>query len=398
MTAKARIAALVLAAALALPALGAGPGAADDERARKLHFSALVLDTHIDTTPKLRRGAWSFNEEHRDGHVDLPRMKKGGLDGLFFSIFVPGTVTGPRAVQDALELIAGVHRLAETLPNDVALCTSAYDVRRAHRQGKIAALMGMEGGHMIAESLPVLEMYARLGVRYLTLTHSVHTTWGDSSGQPPKHGGLTDFGREIVRACNRLGVMVDVSHVSDKTFQDALETSRAPMIASHSSCRALSTHPRNMTDDMIKALAAKGGVIQINYVDEFIDSDLRAYYERAAPQRRALREKYPGGENRARIRDELAAMLGPPPKAKWEKIVEHIDHAVKLVGATHVGLGSDFDGATMPEGMEDVTQLPKITAALLERGYREQDVRRILGENTLRLMEEVERTSRTAVK
>src|SRR5438552_6140594 len=188
-------------------------------------------------------------------------MKKGGLNALFFSIYMPGTVTGPKAVQDSIERIAAVHGLAEQLPDQIALATTAAEVRRAREQGKIAALMGMEGGHMIADSLPVLRMYARLGVRYLTLTHSVNTDWADSSGDEPRHNGLTDFGREVVRECNRLGVMVDISHVSDKTFADALAVSRAPLIASHSSCRALSGHPRNMTDAMIRDLGAQGGVI-----------------------------------------------------------------------------------------------------------------------------------------
>src|ERR1044071_2158398 len=243
------------------------------ERARKIHFSSIVLDTHIDTTPKLQRD-WKFTEEHKDGAIDLPRMKRGGLNAMFFSIFMPGTVTGPKAVNDSIDRIAAVHKLAAEMPDKVMLCTTAADVRRAHREGKIAALMGMEGGHMINNSLPVLRMYAALGVRYLTLTHSVNTDWADSSTDTAKHNGLTGFGKDVVRELNRLGVIVDISHVADKTFWDALEVSRAPLIASHSSCRALSDHPRNMTDEMIKALAAKGGVIQINYLDGFIHNDL----------------------------------------------------------------------------------------------------------------------------
>ncbi len=366
------------------------------KRAQKLHFSSIVIDTHIDTTPKLQRADWKFTDEHdeRDSHVDLARMKKGGLNALFFSIFMPGTVNGPKAVNDSLERIAAVHKLAEDLPDQIALCVTADQVRAARRQGKMAALMGMEGGHMINNSLPILRMYAMLGVRYLTLTHSVNTDWADSSGDQPKHNGLTDFGKEVVRELNRLGVMVDISHVSDKTFWDALEVSKAPMIASHSSCRAISAHPRNMTDGMIKALAAKGGVIQVNYADQFLDNDLNEYSRKAQPLVRELFEKYPGSENAEKRREEIAKKFGLPPKVSWEKIVEHIDHAVKLAGPDHVGLGSDFDGATMPEGMEDVTRLPKITEALLRRGYKESDIRKILGENTLYLMAAVERVSR----
>ena len=363
------------------------------ERARKIHFSSLVMDTHIDTTPRLQRADWKFTDEHKDGHIDLPRMKKGGLNALFFSIYMSGTVTGPKAVNDSIERIAAVHRLADELPDQVALCVTADQVRLVHKQGKIAALMGMEGGHMINNSLAILRMYAELGVRYLTLTHSVNTEWADSSGDQPKHNGLTDFGKDVVRELNRLGVMVDISHISDKTFWDALEVSKAPMIASHSSCRALSGHPRNMTDDMIKALASKGGVIQINYLDQFIDNDLYEYSKKTQPLMRQLMEKYPGLENRDRRREEIAAQAGPAPKASWERIIDHIDHAVKLVGVDHVGLGSDFDGGSMPNGMEDVTQLPKVTEALVRRGYSESAIRKILGENTLRLLANVGKVS-----
>ena len=367
-------------------------GDAVAERARKIHFSSIVLDTHIDTTPRLQTD-WRFTEEHTNGHIDLPRMKKGGLNALFFSIYMSGTVTGPKAVNDSVERIAAVHKLAEDLPNQVALCTTAEQVRRANKQGKIAALMGMEGGHMINNSLAVLRMYAELGVRYLTLTHSVNTDWADSSGDQPRHNGLTAFGKEVVRELNRLGVIVDVSHVSDKTFWDVMEVSRAPVIASHSSCRELSGHSRNMTDEMIKAMAARGGVIQINYLDQFIDNDLYEYWNKARPLMRELTEKFPGRENAGKRREEVAKQFGDAPKASWERIIDHIDHAVKLVGTNHVGLGSDFDGGSMPVGMEDVTHLPKITEALLRKGYAEADIKKILGENTLRLLAEVERIS-----
>jgi membrane dipeptidase len=193
---------------------------------------------------------------------------------------------------------------------------------------------------------------------------------------------------------NKLGVMVDISHVSDKTFWDALSISQAPMIASHSSCRAVAGHARNMTDDMIKALAAKGGVIQINYLDQFIDKDLFEYSKNSQAVARELSQKYPGPDNSAKRREELAKQFGPAPRVSWEKIIEHIDHAVKLVGADHVGLGSDFDGGSMPEGMKDATGLPKITDALLKKGYSESDIRKILGQNLLRVLGEVEKVSR----
>jgi membrane dipeptidase len=390
-----KLSTVVIALTLFLSFALAQPSDAISERAKKLHFSALVLDTHIDVTPKLQTD-WKFGERHDSGHIDLPRMKEGGLNGLFFSIYMSGRVTGPKAVNDALQRIAAVHKLAADMPDKVMLCTTAADVRQAHKQGKIAGLMGMEGGHMINNSLPILRMYAALGVRYLTLTHAVNTDWADSSGDQPKHNGLTEFGKDVVRELNKLGVMVDISHVADKTFWDALEVSKAPMIASHSSCRAISGHARNMTDEMIKALAAKGGVIQINYLDSFIDPDLYAYSQKTSAASRELMAKYgePTRETFAKVREELAKQFGPAPKASWERIVEHIDHAVKLVGADHVGLGSDFDGGGMPVGMEDCTKLPKITEALLRKGYKEADIRKILGENTVRLLGEIEKVAK----
>jgi membrane dipeptidase len=390
------IASIGVVTSLLIPMASLSKAMIDDtvsERARKVHFSSIVLDTHIDVTPKLQTN-WKFTEEHKEGHIDLPRMKKGGLNALFFSIYMSGTVTGPKAVNDAIERIAAVHRLAEEVSDQVGLCVTADQVRKAHKQGKIAALMGMEGGHMINNSLAVLRMYAELGVRYLTLTHSVNTDWADSSGDQPKHNGLTDFGKDVVRELNRLGVMVDISHVSDKTFWDAIEISKAPMIASHSSCRAISGHARNMTDPMIKALAVKGGVIQINYLDQFIDNDLYQYSQKSQSLMRELIQKYPGRENADKRREEVARQFGPAPKVSWERIIDHIDHAVKLVGVDHVGLGSDFDGGSMPVGMEDCTQLPKITEALVRKGYSASDMRKILGENTLRLLSEVELVSK----
>ena len=366
-----------IALLIALAAVSAG---AQTDRAARLHQQAIVVDTHIDTTQLLLRDGWDFMARHaartagggdeNASHVDYPRAREGGLDAAFFSIYMPGTITGPEAVKRSLLLIDAVRRLAEQHPGEIALATSAAEVRAANKAGKFAALMGMEGGHMIDDNLSILRDYQRLGVRYLTLSHSVNTNWSDSSGDKPAHNGLTDFGKTVVRELNRLGVMVDISHVADKTFWDALEVSRAPLLASHSSCRALSGHPRNMTDDMIKALGAKGGVIMINYSTTFLSNEL---YE-------ATQNNVPAAER---------------PRVSWEKIVDHIDHAVKLVGATHVGLGSDFDGTTVPDGMDDVSKLPKITAALLEKGYSEQDVRNILGENILRLMERVEGVART---
>jgi membrane dipeptidase len=372
-------------------------------RARKLHFSSIVIDTHDDTTQRLLTPGFDIGVRHDDGGIDIPRMREGGLGGIFFSIWMSGTVTGPEAVKRALDQIDAVHEMVRTHAKDLAFCTTAAEIRRAHADGKVAVWIGVEGGHMIASDLSVLRSYFELGARYMTLTHSVNDEWADSSTDKPAHNGLTDFGKDVVREMNRLGMMVDISHVADKTFYDALETSKAPLIASHSSCRALCNQPRNMTDDMIKALAAKGGVIQINYYVGFLSQEYRDAMK-ANPdldkQMQAEVEKRCGTNEDCQliqgdklVREAVAA--GKLPRVSWEKIIEHIDYAVKLVGADHVGLGSDFDGANMPYGMEDASDLPKITDALLKKGYSEADVRKILGENTLRLMEQVEATAKS---
>ena len=369
--------------------------------ARKLHFSSIVVDTHDDTTQRLLDGHFDLGVRNATGSIDIPRMREGHLSAIFFSIWMPSKVTGTEAVHRALVQIDAVREQVRKHPNDLVLCTTAAQIRDAYRQGKIAALMGVEGGHMINSNLGVLRSYAALGVRYMTLTHSGNDEWADSSTDTPAHNGLTDFGKDVVREMNRLGVMVDISHVSDKTFYDALEVSGAPLIASHSSCRALCDAPRNMTDQMMKDLAARGGVVQINYHVGFVSQEFRDA-EKANPEiNKSISAEIAKrcGENEGcqliegdRITREYVE-AGKLPRVDWTKIVEHIDHAVKVAGVDHVGLGSDFDGANMPYGMEDATKLPRITGALLQKGYSEDDVKKILGENTLRIMEEVERVS-----
>jgi membrane dipeptidase len=371
-------------------------------QARALHFRSIVIDTHDDTTQRLIYGHFDLAARHVDGDVDIPRMREGGLGAIFFSIYIPGTITGPEAVQRALTQINAVRAAVAANPKDLVLATTAAGIRQAHASGKIAVLMGVEGGHMINDDLANVDKFAALGVRYMTLTHMVNTDWGDSSTDKPAHNGLTDFGKQVVREMNRVGMMVDVSHVSDKTFYDALAVSQAPLIASHSSCRALCNAPRNMTDDMIRALAAKGGVIQINYHVGFLSQEFRTASD-AHPEL----GKYVDAESKKRCGDDEACQLiqsekltrehvaqGKLPRVDWTRIIDHIDHAVKVGGIDHVGLGSDFDGANMPYGMEDVSHLPQITDALLKRGYSPADVQKILGGNTLRVMEQVEAASK----
>jgi membrane dipeptidase len=385
---------MVLARAIAVDGIS--------ERARQLHFSSIVIDTHDDTTQRFFDPGFDLGARNALGSIDIPRMKEGGLGAIFFSIWIPSKVTGPEAVKRALSQIEAVHEQIRKHSNDLVLVTTAEGIREAHKQGKIAALIGVEGGHMIASDLGVLRRYAALGARYMTLTHSGNAEWADSSTAKPEHNGLSEFGKDVVREMNRLGMIVDVSHVSDKTFADVLEVSKAPLFASHSDCRAICDAPRNMTDDMIRALAAKGGVIQINFHVGFLSQEFRNA-EKSHPEW----DKAIALEVQKRCGDRQGCQLiegdsvtreyvlrGDLPRVEWTKIIEHIDHAVKIAGIDHVGLGSDFDGANMPFGMEDASKLPRITNALLEKGYSEGDVKKILGENTLRVMAEVERVSR----
>jgi membrane dipeptidase len=392
-------------AVLALPAFVLTPAAQEpaiSAHAKQLHDRAIVIDSHDDTPQRmLFDKTFDITARHKDGHIDVPRMREGGLDGLFFSIWVPSDVTGQPAVKRALDLIDAVHKAVKAHPNDLMLATTAADVRRAVAEHKIAALMGMEGGHMINDDLGQLRKYAGLGVRYLTLTHFKNNNWADSSTDKPAHNGLTPFGKDVVRELNTLGMMVDISHVADKTFYDALAITKAPVIASHSSVRAIANHPRNMTDDMMRALAKNGGVMMINYHAAFLSEEFRVASEKkngtVDAAMAAMSKKCGGNEACTTMESERldreAMTNGTLPKVMWEKIVEHIDHAVKVAGADHVGLGSDFDGATMPIGMEDASKLPKLTDALVKKGYSDADIEKILGGNILRVMEQVERVA-----
>ena len=378
--------------------LNAAGQAAISARARALHDRAIVIDTHVDTAQRLVYDrTFDLGARSRTGSIDIPRMREGGLDAAFFSIWLPGEVGGPEAVEQALQQIEAVRRAVRAHPDHLTLATSAAEIRGAAASGKIALLLGVEGGHMIDGDLGVLRRYAALGLRYLTLTHTRNTAWADSSGDRPVHNGLTSFGRDVVRELNRLGVMVDVSHVADETFYDALETTTAPIIASHASARAIADSPRNLTDDMMRALARDGGVVMITYHAAFLSERFRTAPRSAALRRETENAAKACGANQAcailerqRI-DQEAMRKGRLPAVGWEWIVEHIAHAVKVAGVDHVGLGSDFDGATMPLGMEDASMLPKITGALLARGYPEADVEKILGGNVLRVMEQVDR-------
>lgn len=371
-------------------------------RARAIRARAIAVDTHDDTPQRMLWEQFDLGPRDPAGNIDIPRMREGGLNAIFMSIWTPGTIPVADATKRAFAMIDLVREQVHKHPADLLLATTVADVRRARMENKIAVLMGMEGGHMINDDLGLLRKYAALGVRYLTLTHSVNDDWADSSTDKPAHNGLTPFGRQVVTELNRLGVMVDISHVSDNTFADALEVTRAPVIASHSSCRALCNAARNMTDDMMLALAKNGGVIQINFHIGFLSQEYADAAKSSPPGRKEHMSEMEKqcGENEAckvrggqRLSDEATAK-GELPVVNWQRIVDHIDHAVKIAGADHVGLGSDFDGAIMPRGMEDVSHYGRITEELIRRGYSDADIEKILGGNVLRVMAEVERVSR----
>ncbi len=375
----------------------------DPARVEHLLQRAIVLDLHDDTTQMMVDEGYDLTERHAYGQVDVPRMREGHVTGVFLSIWTDAVgYTPPESIRRALDQIQTVRREIARHPAELALATTADQVLAARKHGQIAILMGVEGGHMIDSDLAVLRTYFDLGARYLTLTHTEHTPWADTSSKPPLHNGLTDFGRQVVREMNRMGMMVDISHVSDKTFYDAVETSSAPVIASHSSCRALADVPRNMTDDMLRALAKKGGVAHINFFEGFLDrgftgrmgdlKDEEAQQDRMESQAPKFGDRSQLGPAVRAINAQRNEKLGRLPLGR---LLDHFDHAVKVAGIDHVGLGSDFDGADdqFPEGMEDISQIPNLVRGLMERGYSDDDILKILGGNTLRVMREVERVA-----
>ncbi len=367
------------------------------QRAERIHREAIVVDAHSDTTWRFMHEEWDFTARHDDGHMDLPRMRDGGIDAQFFAVCKARAVAqgDTDLLKQALDMIDGVHGAVRRYPDDLAQATTADEVRAAVSEGKIAAVIAIEGGYLIEDDLRLLRTYHRLGARSMTLTHGFHTSWADSAGigvsLEPKHGGLTDFGREVVREMNRLGMMVDVSHVAESTLRDALEVSSAPLLASHSGCRALADHPRNISDEMIQALAAKGGVIHIVFFPLFIDPEKARMVRDLRPQIERLQEELKDDpdrfqEERRRLHQRMTETPSPA-----SLIVDHIEHVIELVGDEHVGLGADWDGVSfLPQGMEDCSKVPYITLELLRRGHTESTIKKVLGENTLRLMEEVE--------
>lgn len=376
------------------------------QRALQIHRRAIVVDTHNDVTTPMTNDDFDLSGTPPVPYrTTIARMKQGGLTAEFFSLYIrPWYVENGGSARRTLDMIDSVYRAVERHPNDLMFATSVADIRRAKRVGKIAALMGIEGGHAIEDSLPALREFYRLGVRYMTLTWNNTNNWADAGRGEKKHNGLSEFGKEVVREMNRLGMLVDISHVSDETMSDALDISKAPIIASHSSARALSDVSRNIPDDLLKRIAKNGGVVCVNFYTVFVDAKTvapqsAARDERLKAQQDAINEKYKNDpERRAEESDKLEA-ANPLPPLPISKLIDHIDHIVKVAGIDHVGIGADFDGANdMPEGAKDVSMLPNITYELLKRGYSERDIRKILGENFLRAFAEAERVSRAMSK
>jgi membrane dipeptidase len=364
---------------------------------------AVTVDTHADTPTEYMQHPFDLGAVNTRGMLDYPRMKAGGLDAEFFAAYVPAKYANNGAAAYCMKIMETIHEMVDNYPQWARFADSTSDIRRIAASGHRAILIGIEGGHAIEDSLDLLRAFYRFGARYMTLTHTNTNNWADSSTDTAKHNGLTDFGKQVVLEMNRLGMLVDISHVSDKTFYDAIATSRAPVIASHSSARVFSDHPRDMTDDMLRAIAKNHGVVGVNFYPVFLSDEARKASkerdDRLKPQIDALKAKDPSeGEV---YETELKKLMdaNPIPKVPYTAIVDHIDHMVKVAGIDSVGIGSDFDGIpNTPTGMEDVSDLPAIRKELARRGYSDANIRKIMGENFMRVFAEVERVSRTMQK
>ncbi len=381
-----------------LGALGVAALPAQQDRYDRLLQDLIIIDTHIDTPWYIVDEGYDLGEEHGYYETDIPRLKRGRFGAVFFGVPAQPQEHPPHLwVQRAMDLIDAVHETARRYPKDLEVAYTAGDIRRVHRAGRVAALISIEGGHMIVDDLRILRDFYRLGVRYMTLTHFRTNNWADSGTDRAVHNGLSKFGRDVVSEMNRIGMMVDISHVADKTFYDALEVSKAPVIASHSSVRAVCDIPRNMDDAMLRALAKNGGVMFINFSVAYLDTKgwqaFSGYRDQRDREIADLMTQQAGNPKRFElkraIQQRYRKML---PPVDYKMVLRHIDHVAKLVGPDHVGLGSDFDGISgmVPAGLEDVSKFPVLVRGLLEMGYADADIRKIMGENLLRVMKRCE--------
>lgn len=377
-------------------------------RALAIHKKAIIIDGHNDIPSPMVDEDYDLatptvGKFHQDGdpfHTDLNRFKLSGITGEFFSIYVSGsTLKTGGAARRAMDLIDATYREVEKHPKELMSCTTAAQIREAKKQSKVCALMGIEGGYAIENSLYALRDFYRLGVRYMTLTHNVSHDWADAHNDTPKNNGLSDFGKDVVREMNRLGMLVDISHVSSKVMSDVLDVTTAPIIASHSGARGVNDHTRNVPDDILKRVAKNGGVIMINFYPSFLDARTnKEENDRAAklkPQLDALKEQYK--DNREGYNEAERKLFAENPIyiANYKRIVDHIDHIKQVAGIDYVGIGSDFDGVPfLPAGMNGMEDLPMVTYEMLRRGYSEQDIRKVLGENFLRAFSQAEKVAK----
>jgi membrane dipeptidase len=388
--------ALLLAAALmtlAGPAVAQGDAAL--QRANRLLESTILVDGHNDLPWEIRGAeqpgdvaAYDLRKRTR-GHTDLARLAAGHLGGQFWSIYIPGEIRDSGYARVQLEQFDIAHRLIEQYPEKLTFVWSADELEKAHKAGRIGSMLGLEGGHAIENSLGALRMYRRLGARYMTLTHNVTLDWADAAMDSAKHGGLTDFGREVVREMNRLGMIVDLSHTSPGTMSDALDVTRAPVIFSHSSARGVTDHPRNVPDSILARLPKNGGVVMVTFVTSFVSKAAMDWDRQAGEARGRLREVADTTERR-RLRDEWMR-ANPRPSVTVRDVADHIEHIRRVAGVDHVGIGGDYDGTDwLPEGLEDVSAYPNLFAELIRRGWSDRDLRKLAGGNILRVMRQAE--------
>jgi membrane dipeptidase len=379
-----------LFAALALYLLQAGP----EQRFERLMRDILIFDAHVDTPRYTVDEGYRWSEEHPYYETDIPRLKRGRVGAVLFGVYVePQEYPQQLWLARTLECIDAFHQEVKRNARDVEAAYTADDVVRIHKSGRTAAMLSLEGGHLILDSLRLLRVYHQLGVRYMTLAHFRTNNWADSGTDAAVHNGLSGFGREVVREMNRLGMMVDISHVSDKTVLDALEVSRSPVIASHSSAKALCDIPRNMSDDILRAIGGRGGVVCINFHAGYLDKRAYDVYMsnregRVREVREALSLHSSSPKKWEVVRAILQRYYRAMPPVDVKQLLRHIDHVAKVGGVDHVGLGSDFDGISgmVPRGLEDVSKYPNLVKGLIEMGYSDSDIRKIMGENLLRVM------------
>jgi len=370
--------------------------------ARALHKQSPLIDGHNDYPWALREhnpardlASLDIKQPQPSIMTDIPRLKAGGLGGQFWSVYVPVELQGQSAVTATMEEIDTVHRMIRKYPDTFELALTAADVERIFKAGKIASLIGMEGGHSIDNSLADLRMFYRLGARYMTLTHSSNTPWADSATDTPKFGGLAPFGEDVVKEMNWLGMLVDLSHTSPDTMADALRVTQAPVIFSHSDARALNDHPRNVPDSILQQLPANGGVVMVTFVPGFLSPKVNDWNKAQTAEQDRQKAAHPNDPAAVKAAVDAWTAANPAPRATITDVADHIDHIRKVAGIDHIGIGSDFDGITqVVQDLDDVSKYPNLTAELLRRGYSDADIKKILGQNVLRVMRDVEKVSK----